>query len=201
MTDSGGLHRRRSSVGPGKGIRGRQLAGDSQRFSPASRRRQVQPLRRVAAPRSSDPAAAGGATNHDARKAGSVRDPGHPAVGTPAGFSRTPRARLAGDCRARPVPGAGGRTRTDTLLPEPDFESGASTNSATPARSACRDSTPLAPTSQVRTAPDRLHWVAGATILPNYGRAGPNDAQCIGGPGRFTTGPAGIKPEKRLPGR
>jgi len=67
----------------------------------------------------------------------------------------------------------------------------------------------LAPTSQVRKAPadpapampDRLHWVAGATILPDYGRAGTNDAQCIGGPGRFSTGPAGIKPEKRLPGR
>ncbi len=29
--------------------------------------------------------------------------------------------------------GAGGRGRTDTLLPEPDFESGASTNSTTPA--------------------------------------------------------------------
>jgi hypothetical protein len=29
--------------------------------------------------------------------------------------------------------GAGGRNRTDTLLPEPDFESGASTSSATPA--------------------------------------------------------------------
>jgi len=68
----------------------------------------------------------------------------------------------------------------------------------------------LAPTSQVRkmpadpaspAMPDRLHWVAGATILPDYGRAGTNDAQCIGGPGRFTTGPAGIEPEKRLPGR
>ncbi len=31
------------------------------------------------------------------------------------------------------IDGAGGRSRTDTLLPEPDFESGASTNSATPA--------------------------------------------------------------------
>ncbi len=30
--------------------------------------------------------------------------------------------------------GAGGRARTDTLSPEPDFESGASTSSATPAR-------------------------------------------------------------------
>ena len=30
--------------------------------------------------------------------------------------------------------GAGGRSRTDTLSPEPDFESGASTNSTTPAK-------------------------------------------------------------------
>ena len=29
--------------------------------------------------------------------------------------------------------GAGGRNRTDTLSPEPDFESGASTSSTTPA--------------------------------------------------------------------
>ena len=34
-----------------------------------------------------------------------------------------------GEARA----GAGGRGRTDTLSPEPDFESGASANSATPA--------------------------------------------------------------------
>ena len=32
-------------------------------------------------------------------------------------------------------PGAGGRNRTDTLSPEPDFESGASTSSTTPAKS------------------------------------------------------------------
>jgi hypothetical protein len=30
--------------------------------------------------------------------------------------------------------GTEGRTRTDTMSPSPDFESGASTNSATPAR-------------------------------------------------------------------
>lgn len=41
--------------------------------------------------------------------------------------------------------GAGGRGRTDTLLPEPDFESGASANSATPAR--------LPPSTCVPTAP------------------------------------------------
>ncbi len=32
-----------------------------------------------------------------------------------------------------PKTGTGGRTRTDNLLPEADFESAASTNSATPA--------------------------------------------------------------------
>ena len=33
--------------------------------------------------------------------------------------------------------GAGGRNRTDTLSPEPDFESGASTSSTTPAAMPC----------------------------------------------------------------
>ncbi len=33
----------------------------------------------------------------------------------------------------RRIFGAGGRNRTDTLSPEPDFESGASTSSTTPA--------------------------------------------------------------------
>ncbi|VTZ26822.1 hypothetical protein MPC4_30048 [Methylocella tundrae] len=36
--------------------------------------------------------------------------------------------------------GAGGRNRTDTLSPEPDFESGASTSSATPAKADAFDS-------------------------------------------------------------
>ena len=38
-------------------------------------------------------------------------------------------------CTAYQVAGTEGRTRTDTGLPQPDFESGASTNFATPARS------------------------------------------------------------------
>ena len=37
-----------------------------------------------------------------------------------------------------PSAGTGGRTRTDNLLPEADFESAASTNSATPACSDAR---------------------------------------------------------------
>ncbi len=51
---------------------------------------------------------------------------------TPSGGS--PRKIGSPDRRLRGRLGAGGRTRTDTLSPEPDFESGASTNSATPAR-------------------------------------------------------------------
>jgi hypothetical protein len=51
--------------------------------------------------------------------------PSHPANGEdPPANCAIPDTELAG---------AGGRSRTDTLSPEPDFESGASTNSATPA--------------------------------------------------------------------
>lgn len=46
-------------------------------------------------------------------------------------------------CRCEPLRtvtkclnGTEGRTRTDTMSPSPDFESGASTNSATPAQAA-----------------------------------------------------------------
>ena len=45
--------------------------------------------------------------------------------------------------------GAGGRNRTDTLSPEPDFESGASTSSTTPA-----DGSPIArPRPSAKMAP------------------------------------------------
>ncbi len=186
----------------------RELAEPSQRFGA-----------HVAGQRTGSPSAA--AISARARPAG--RESGNGlawtamavSVSRMAGHGAEPQCRpgpcrMAGCARRRSRGGAGGRTRTDTLLPEPDFESGASTNSATPARSHRGESTPSAPTSQARAergppgcraGANRLHWAARATILSGYGRAGSDDAQCIAGPGRFTTGPAGIKPEERLPGR
>ncbi len=67
--------------------------------------------------------------------------------------------------------GAGGRNRTDTLSPEPDFESGASTSSATPARRV-GGSMPWAPAA-VQTSRPRPGQTGATTVCsmaPNSDR-------------------------------
>lgn len=66
--------------------------------------------------------------------------------------------------------GAGGRTRTGTLLPEPDFESGASTNFTTPARSDYKSSGQLSiAVPKNKPSSDNLSLISVNDFLPKFG--------------------------------